>query len=204
MSRAQKKHATKPLPAPDALEMLTEDHRSLKKLFDEFRHLVENDDTNYARKDAVVQEACDLLCLHTMLEERIFYPAVLHATHEEEMIAEAKVEHESVQELIDQLRQMEAGDELFDAKFIVLGEIFMLHVKEEEHVMFEKARKAELDFRALGRRMQRMREKFVVDLRVTQTMADVNGSFRDAAAILETRQPPGEKTSVLVPPPGLR
>ncbi|NIJ36302.1 hypothetical protein FHR22_000951 [Sphingopyxis panaciterrae] len=45
---------------------------------------------------------------------------------------------------------MKAGDRLFDAKVIVLGEYIDHHVEEEEEEMFPEARDSDLDLKALG------------------------------------------------------
>lgn len=205
MTRARRKPA-KPLPvsAPDAVEMLVADHKKLKKLFDEYHVLVETDDANTKRKDDIVRETSDLLSLHTMVEERIFYPALRRATGEEEAIDEARVEHETMQELVDQLRLLQAGDELYDAKFIVLGEIFELHAAREEKGFFKQARKSRLDLHELGEKMLETREEFIISMRVSQTVDDINTADRDKAAPFNVRTEPGDRASFLVPPPGLR
>ncbi|MEO5677060.1 MAG: hemerythrin domain-containing protein, partial [Usitatibacter sp.] len=55
--------------------------------------------------------------------------------------------------LIAELDRMKPGDDLFDAKVTVLAEYIKHHVKEEHEEMFPKARKTDLDLRALGMRM---------------------------------------------------
>ena len=62
---------------------------------------------------------------------------------------EADVEHSSAKELISQLELASPGDDHYDAKVTVLGEMIDHHVKEEEGEMFPKARKA-TDTEAVG------------------------------------------------------
>lgn len=152
----------------DALEILTQDHRSVQKLFREFQDVVENDDMNKDRKNEIVQDACEQLIIHSMIEEEIFYPAVTKAVGDQEIMDEAKVEHEGCDDLIQQLRGMEAGDELFDAKFIVLGEAMNHHIREEEEEMFPRVRAAALeaatlDLDRLGRRLEERKRELLLE-----------------------------------------
>ena len=55
---------------------------------------------------------------------------------------EALVEHAGAKDLIAQLEEMDADDELYDAKVTVLSEQIDHHVKEEEGEMFPKAKRA--------------------------------------------------------------
>jgi hemerythrin superfamily protein len=91
------------------------------------------------------------LTRHASAEEEIFYPAVRKAVKEGgDLVDEATVEHASAKDLIAQIQQMSAEDDLFDAKVKVLSEQIEHHVKEEEEEMFPKARKSSLDLAALG------------------------------------------------------
>jgi hypothetical protein len=63
---------------------------------------------------------------------------------------EAEVEHKSARTLIEELEGMQPDDPMFAATFTVLGEYVNHHVEEEEGEMFKKARKAKVDFEALG------------------------------------------------------
>jgi hypothetical protein len=56
----------------EAVAMLKQDHRRVEKLFAEYEKA--GDD----RKDAIIQDVCHALTLHTMLEEEVFYrPAAM-------------------------------------------------------------------------------------------------------------------------------
>ena len=68
---------------------------------------------------------------------------------------EATVEHAGAKELIAQLESMQPGDDLYDAKFTVLGENVNHHIREEQNEMFPKVRKTKLDLNALGEQMAR-------------------------------------------------
>lgn len=54
---------------------------------------------------------------------------------------------------------MEPGEDLYDAKFTVIGEFTNHHIKEEQDEMFPKVKKARIDLEALGEElMQRKLE----------------------------------------------
>jgi hemerythrin-like domain-containing protein len=106
------------------------------------------------RKASLVEKICAALKAHTTVEEEIFYPAVRVAIRDDDLMDEADVEHASAKELIAQLEAGEPGDDHYDAKVMVLGEYIRHHVKEEQREMFPKARKAKLDLKELGRRIQ--------------------------------------------------
>ena len=54
---------------------------------------------------------------------------------------------------------MSPGDELFDAKFTVLGEYVKHHIKEEQREMFPRARRAKVDLADLGEQMLQRKEE---------------------------------------------
>ena len=104
---------------------------------------------------------CVELVAHAQIEEEIFYPATRKATHDDDMLDEAIVEHASAKELISQLQSMDPKDDLYNAKVTVLGEYIEHHVAEEEKEMFVKAKKAKLDLVALGEEMALKKEKIL-------------------------------------------
>jgi hemerythrin-like domain-containing protein len=141
----------KPMPRKssktDALSLLKADHDKVRKMFKEFEKL-EADDSE--EKAQLVKQACAELKVHTQIENEIVYPAIRQAIEDDDTMDEALVEHEAAEELISQLEQLQPGDEMFDAKFTVLGEYVNHHIAEEQKEMFPKARKAEIDLVSLG------------------------------------------------------
>lgn len=138
--------------AKDAISILTEDHKKVKKMFADFDKLMNSEDKE-EEKGALVEKICEELTVHTQIEEEIFYPAVRAAIDDEDLMDEAEVEHAGARELIAQLEEMEPDDDHYDAKVTVLGENVDHHVKEEQDEMFVKAKKAKLDLVALGAQM---------------------------------------------------
>lgn len=138
-----------------AIDLLIDDHKKVKKLFKDFDKLKEKGGDE--EKQALVEEICNELLLHTQVEEEIFYPAAREAV-EEDMLNEAEVEHASAKDLIEQIQALKPSDPMYDAKVTVLGEYIEHHVEEEEKEMFPKVKKAKLDLEALGEEMNRLKE----------------------------------------------
>jgi hypothetical protein len=59
---------------------------------------------------------------------------------------------------------MEAGDALFDAKVMVLGEYIDHHVKEERNEMFPKARASKVDLVKMRDALQARKEELMAEL----------------------------------------
>lgn len=137
----------------DAIKILTEDHARVSDLFDEFEKLKKKEkkgETDEEAKQYIVETACAELTIHAQLEEEIFYPAAREALDDMDMLDEAEVEHASAKQLISELSAMQPGDDLYDAKFTVLGEYVKHHIEEEEKELFAKVKKSDLDLDDLG------------------------------------------------------
>ena len=159
----------KPGAKKDAIAMLQDDHNEVKKIFKQFKQLLE-DDAPHAEKAALVKKACNALLIHTKIEEEIFYPAVRKATRDDELMDEATVEHDGAKQLIDQLLDMMPGEDMYDAKFIVLSEQVKHHIKEEDEKMFPEARESKVDLMRLGAQM----EKRKLELQEEMGVSDVD------------------------------
>jgi hemerythrin-like domain-containing protein len=137
----------------DAIALLIADHREASDIFEEFENL---GDRAKASKKKLADKVCKALVIHTMIEEEIFYPALRAAMKDKDMqdkLDEAVVEHAAAKDLIRQIQEMDADEDLYDAKVKVLGEEIEHHVEEEEKEMFPKVQKSDLDLVALGQEM---------------------------------------------------
>jgi hemerythrin superfamily protein len=134
----------------DALHILAEDHKKVIELFDEFERMKEDEDTDDEAKQMLVETACAELTIHAQVEEEIFYPAARDAIDDMDLLDEAEVEHASAKQLISELAAMQPDDDLYDAKFTVLGEYVKHHIQEEEKELFPKIKKADLELEELG------------------------------------------------------
>jgi hypothetical protein len=112
---------------------------------------------------------------------------VRKAIDDDDLMDEADVEHDEVKALIAQLESMQPGDDHYDAKVTVLGENVDHHVKEEEGEMFPKARKADIDGVALGKRMASRKTELKTEMalqnhstELRQTTTAGNGSKKSS------------------------
>lgn len=140
------------------IDLLKEDHKKVKQLFQEFE-----DSEDSAEKEEIVRTCIRELKIHTKLEEEIFYPAARQKIGDkeegEELLNEAKEEHHVVDLIIEELEGMSAEDEGFDAKFTVLSENVKHHIKEEEGEMFPKLQKTEVNNEDVAARLTERKEE---------------------------------------------
>jgi hemerythrin superfamily protein len=146
----------------DAIELLIDDHKKVKKLFKEFEKLAKQDDTD--AKVEIAMQICEELTIHASIEEEIFYPAARRAINDDDMLNEAVVEHATAKDLIAQIQEMAGDDELYDAKVKVLSEYINHHVEEEEGEMFPKARKAKMDLEGIGVQLLERKEELMSEV----------------------------------------
>jgi hemerythrin-like domain-containing protein len=156
-SKSTRSHASE----PDAIELLMDDHKKVKKLFKEYEKLAKQEDTE--GKVEIASQICEELTIHTTVEEEIFYPAARAAIGDEDMVNEAIVEHASAKDLIAQIQEMSGDDEMYDAKVKVLCEYIEHHVEEEEKEMFPKAKKAKMDLEGLGNQIMERKEELMTE-----------------------------------------
>jgi hemerythrin superfamily protein len=150
MATASRKSPKTPSPtAPqEATAMLRADHKRVADLFADYEKT-----SSTAKKKDIVSTICTELSVHAQVEEEIFYPAVKQALKDRELVPEATIEHATLKDLIAQVEGIEPDGEMFDARIKVLSEYVKHHVKEEHTEMFPKAKKTQLDMRALGAQM---------------------------------------------------
>jgi hemerythrin superfamily protein len=139
----------------EIIEALKDDHKRVKKAFRDFKKLDVNEDP--ARCEELVQQVLDELTVHAALEEELLYPAAREALPEADLVDEAEVEHETMHTFIDQLRQMTPVEDKYAARFTVLCEYVLHHVKEEEGEMFPQLEEIKLDWEDLAARMNERR-----------------------------------------------
>ncbi len=132
----------------NAIEMLTKQHREMETAFKAV-----TDADKASRRDLFVKVA-DVLMSHVLVEERLFYPAVI-AKRTEDILLESLEEHLSLKRLLSDLLELPIDATSFEPKFHVLAEQAEHHHEEEEEKLFPKVKKLlssdELD--ALGAQM---------------------------------------------------
>lgn len=141
-------------PDDDAIVILKSDHDKVKQLFNDFKKAESMDE-----KKAIATEAITELRIHATIEEELFYPALRGREEvEQDLLDESDEEHHVAKLLIAELITMTTEDH-FVAKFTVLAENIEHHVKEEEGELFPQARKTDIDFVALGQKLNARKEE---------------------------------------------
>jgi len=143
----------------EILAQLKDDHKRLKKAYKDFQKMDPEADPQACNE--VVQQALLELSVHATLEEELLYPAARGTINDVDLVDEAEVEHESAHILIEQLQAMTAEDDKFAARFTVLCEYVMHHVKEEESEMFPQLENARLDWETLQTEMDARRAELM-------------------------------------------
>lgn len=146
--------------AQNAFDLLEDDHRQVEEWLDEYDEL-ERDDR---RRAELARKICLALKVHAQIEEEIFYPAARDATKDNDLVDEAIVEHATVKNLIGEIEDMEMGDELYDAKIRVLGELVKRHIREEEEELFPELQSAKMDLNAVGQELAERKQELMAKM----------------------------------------
>jgi len=129
----------------NAVEMIREDHRRIKALFREFEAADEE------LRPSIAARAIEELELHDQAEQGYFYPA-LKTVVGVDPVLEARAAHHAVNMTIMELKLMPSGRR-YNAKFKVLIDSVLAHVKEEEAELLPAAESSDLDLEEIGRDM---------------------------------------------------
>jgi hemerythrin superfamily protein len=143
----------------DAIVMLKNDHKQIKRLFREFERAGDN---AVKTKGAIVDRILEALTVHTYIENEGMYPAVRAALPDlEDDVLESYEEHHVADVLCMELAAMSPDAERFDAKVTVLIENVEHHVEEEEEEWFPKVREGlgRKRLQQIGADMERLRAK---------------------------------------------
>jgi len=138
----------------DAIVVLKEDHKNVKRLFKQFQAA---QDGPSAAKAKIVTEILAELTVHTYLENEVMYPEVRRLLPDlDSDILESYEEHHVADVLCMELATMTPDEEHFDAKVTVLIESVTHHIDEEEQDWFPKVRDGlgRNQLQEIGARMQ--------------------------------------------------
>jgi hemerythrin-like domain-containing protein len=143
----------------DAIVILKEDHKEIRRLFREFKQAGENATVT---KGKIVDKILEALTVHTYLENEVMYPEVRKLLPDlEDDVLESYEEHHVADVLCVELAAMKPDDERFDAKTTVLIENVEHHIEEEEQEWFPEVREGlgRKQLQEIGARMQELRPK---------------------------------------------
>lgn len=126
---------------PDAVELLTADHRTVEQLFHQFE---------LASKTSAVENQRDLaqrivreLSVHAAAEEQVLYPAIRRALDGGEHAADEGIaEHAELKQLLADLDGVQPDDERFFPGFRRVMEVVRAHVADEEGALLPRLREA--------------------------------------------------------------
>ena len=137
----------------DALDLIKQDHKRLRKLLDET--LEAESSEREQRMDFLRTE----LVAHERMEEEVLYPRGREETKARDTVLEGYEEHHVADLLLDELLDVPPDTDLWKAKLKVLKENVEHHLDEEEDELFKGAR-AVLDrdeLKRLGERMEQIK-----------------------------------------------
>ena len=143
----------------DAIVLLKEDHKEVRKLFREFQAA---DEGAHKAKGDLVDRIIEALTVHTYIENEVMYPRVRALVPDlESDILESYEEHHVADVLCAELSALAPDSERFDAKTTVLIETVTHHIEEEEGDWFPKVRTAlgRKDLQDIGAQLMQARTK---------------------------------------------
>jgi hemerythrin-like domain-containing protein len=137
----------------DAIDALMEQHAEVTALFMKIDKAADP-----VLRSQIFRTIDSHLRTHSIIEEKIFYPAFKERARTREQAAEvdeALQEHGNVESVLEQLERTDPGSNEYKARLASLKALVLQHVVEEETGMLKQARKlfstAELE--ALGLHM---------------------------------------------------
>jgi hypothetical protein len=144
---------------PDATELLAQEHRQVASWFRSYR--VRTEEPVRLR---LIEQICLHLEAHMQFEEEVFYAAARELLDEEGLLEHAEHEHAQARTIIAQLQAGPPAGEQRDQLVTNLEAAILLHVNEEEGVLFPKVRASGVDLYALGRSLAARRGEVMADL----------------------------------------
>ena len=148
----------------DAISLLTEDHKKVRKLLDELSQTTTR--ASKTRTELLEKIAVELK-VHTQIEEEIFYPAFKQACNDadnDKLYFEALEEHRAAGDLVlPDLLGTDIGSEKFSGRAKVLKELVDHHADEEEKEMFPRAKKifSDEDLKKLGEQLAERKQELL-------------------------------------------
>ena len=141
----------------NALSLLEEDHKRVKKMLAELDSTTER---GVKTREELFTKLKQELEIHEAIEEEIFYPALKEHPKAKDIVLEAYEEHNVVDMVMAEIQEVAFDDERWGAKLTVMKENLEHHIEEEEGEMFKQARQVfdDAELEDLGNRME-MRKK---------------------------------------------
>jgi hemerythrin superfamily protein len=144
----------------DAMSLLKEDHRKVKKMLAELESTTER---GVKTREELFTKVKQELVVHEAIEEEIFYPALKEHPKTKEIALEGYEEHHVVDTVMAEIESVAYDDEKWGAKFTVMKENLEHHIEEEEGEMFKRAKQVfdEDELNQLGESMKARKEELM-------------------------------------------
>jgi hemerythrin-like domain-containing protein len=144
----------------DAMSLLKEDHRRVKKMLAELESTTER---GVKTREELFARVKRELVVHEAIEEEIFYPALKEHPKTKDIALEAYEEHHVVDAVMAEIEGVAYDDETWGAKFKVMKENLEHHIEEEEGEMFKQARQVfgQDELAQLGESMKARKEDLI-------------------------------------------
>ena len=139
--------------------LLKNEHENLKSLFDNYKK--PNTRTGDGKKELFDDIRREIM-VHSQMEIEIFYPALggTSSTTANELVSQAKNEHEAIEKSLQELNNINPSDRAFETKMTALMDAVLRHIEKEEGEIFDEARKILPEYRLeeLGLEMEDRRK----------------------------------------------
>ena len=137
----------------DALKLLEEDHKTVKKILDDLESTTER---GVKTREELFARFKKEMQVHEVIEEEILYPALKEHKKSKDIALEGYEEHHVVDQIMTELDNLPFDDETWGAKLKVMKENIEHHIEEEEDDMFKKARQifSKEELADMGERME--------------------------------------------------
>jgi hemerythrin-like domain-containing protein len=145
--------------------LLKRDHQTISGLFRDLERLASDDPRGRRELLARVRSEIEI---HVRLEEELFYPELAKVEEAEDLVREARTEHDLVKDLLAEIGRMRSDDPDYAAKIAVLRENVEHHVEEEESEIFPLAKRHLSGERLekIADQIERRREELVAQRKV--------------------------------------
>ena len=134
-------------PANDPMQGLIQDHHYVRQLMQ--RYLSTHD---LQVKQQAGPHICEILGLHTSLEEATFYPRV--QVLDSALVERCLDDHQQADQLMKQMQNLEPGIPEYDELMQKLHDCIVEHVTMEEEQLFPIVRDSSLDLHEMALQMQ--------------------------------------------------
>jgi hemerythrin HHE cation binding domain-containing protein len=142
----------------DALQLLKEDHDTVKKIMS---HIESTTERGVKTREEFYTKLKALLTVHEAIAEEILYPAMKEHPKAKDLVLEAYEEHNVIDMVMSEIDETPFDDETWGAKFTVMKENLEHHIEEEESDMFDQCHRVfdSDELTELGEEMEARKEE---------------------------------------------